>query len=49
MDVRQSGNPRPESMDARLTVGETPAKASRPGFFLTVEILRLPLRMTSIC
>ena len=35
------------TMDARLPVGEIPAKASRPGFFLKVDILLLLLRMTS--
>ncbi|MBC8232898.1 hypothetical protein H8E77_25430 [bacterium] len=35
------------TMDARLPVGEIPAKARRPGFFLKVEILLLLLRMAS--
>ena len=34
-------------MDARLPVGETPARARRPGFFLKVEILLLLPRMAS--
>ena len=35
------------TMDARLPVGEIPAKARRPGFFLKVDILLLLLRMTA--